>query len=126
MASKRFRSITRYLARLKGSLRDDESAYAKVAEELQKSGPVLGLWAKALAETDGDERASKALYLRLRVTQVLKQERTAVAQARIEGRQAARLRRARETGPRSTMLYFVVGFIVIVTALSGILASMYL
>jgi len=104
----------------------DEAAYAKVMAELQQSGPIPGLWAKAIAETDGDERASKALYLRLHVAQVLKQERMEAARAAAQAREAAHVTRARERGASSMILYLVVGFIVIVTALSGIVASIYL
>ena len=115
-----------HLPLLRGPLFADEAAYAKVLEELQRTGPVPALWAKAFAETNGDEKASKALYLRLRVAQVLKQQRIAAAQASDEARQVARAHRARERGPGATWLYVVIGFFVIVTALSGILASMYL
>jgi hypothetical protein len=111
---------------LSGPLFGDEAAYAKVLDELQKTGPVPALWAKAFAETNGDEKATKALYLRLRVAQVLKQQKIAAAQASEEARQVARAHRARERGPSATWLYVVIGFFVIVTALSGIFASMYL
>ena len=104
----------------------DAAAYAKVMAHLKESGPIPGLWAKAIAETDGDERASKALYLRLHVAQIVKQEKAETARALAESREAARAQRARERGASSTMLYLVVGFIVIVTALSGIVASIYL
>ena len=115
-----------HLPLLRGPFFADEAAYAKVVEELQKSGPIPALWAKAFAESNGDETASKALYLRLRVAQLLKQQRLAAAQASDEARQVARVHRARERGPGATWLYVVIGFFVIVTALSGILASMYL
>jgi hypothetical protein len=104
----------------------DEAAYAKVIDELQRTGPVPALWAKAFAESNGDEKASKALYLRLRVAQVLKQQKLAAAQASAEARHVARAHQAREKGPGTTWLYVLMGFFVIVTALSGILASMYL
>jgi hypothetical protein len=104
----------------------DEAAYARVLDELQKTGPVPALWAKAFAESNGDENATKALYLRLRVAQVQKQQKLAAAQASAEARQVARAHLNRERGPGATWLYVVIGFFVIVTALSGILASMYL
>ena len=115
-----------HLPLLKGPMFGDEAAYAKVIDELQKTGPVPALWAKAFAESNGDEKASKALYLRLRVAQVLKQQKLAAAQASAEARQVARVHQAREKGPGATWLYVLIGFFVIVTALSGIFAAMYL
>ena len=56
----------------------DENLYARVVEELSTQGPVRGLWAKAYAETNGNQEAARALYLRLRVTQ-LADERFALA-----------------------------------------------
>jgi hypothetical protein len=116
--------MRRFLPRLGRGI--DPAAYAKVMAQLKESGPIPGLWAKAIAETDGDERASKALYLRLHVAQVLKQQRIEAARAIAEAREAARVQRAKEKGASSTILYLVVGLIVIVTALSSIVASIYL
>jgi len=48
----------------------DERFYAKVVEELRSSDPVPGLWAKAFAESQGDQSVAKALYLRLRASQL--------------------------------------------------------
>jgi hypothetical protein len=48
----------------------DENLYARVVEELSKRGPVRGLWAKAYAECGGNHEATRALYLRLRVSQL--------------------------------------------------------
>jgi hypothetical protein len=46
---------------------DEEAIYAEALSEL-KSGTVRpGLWAKAFAESEGDENKSQALYIRLRV-----------------------------------------------------------
>ena len=46
---------------------DEEAIYAEALSEL-KSGTVRpGLWAKAFAESEGDENKSQALYMRLRV-----------------------------------------------------------
>ena len=56
----------------------DENLYARVVEELSTQGPVRGLWAKAYAESSGNHEAARALYLRLRVTQ-LADERLALA-----------------------------------------------
>jgi hypothetical protein len=105
----------------------DEAAYAKVLEELQRTGPIPALWAKAFAETNGDEKASKALYFRLRVRAGLE----AATHRRRSGQRGGAPCGPRAPGPvrrapGATWLYVVIGFFVIVTALSGILASMYL
>src|SRR5689334_7193894 len=107
-------------------MRDDEATYARVMEDLQRSGPVPGLWAKVFEEADGDERVSRARYLRLRAAQLRRQDKESAARLKAEVRLAARLERTRTVGASYTALYVVIGFIVIVTALSGILASIYL
>lgn len=56
----------------------DEALYAQVAEELRLSNVRPGLWAKAFAESNGDEAQAKALYLRYRVKQLKTAAREAV------------------------------------------------
>ena len=53
----------------------DEQLYARVIAELSREGPVRALWAKAYAESNGDDQATRALYLRLRVGQLAAEER---------------------------------------------------
>lgn len=48
----------------------DESLYTLVAKEASAGRIRPGLWTKALAESDFDERRARALYLRLRVAQL--------------------------------------------------------
>lgn len=50
---------------------NDEVYYSRVADELIQLPPIAGLWAKAFAECDGKEPAARALYLRLRVAQLI-------------------------------------------------------
>lgn len=45
----------------------DEDYYEMVAKEMQDGRIRTGLWMKALAESEGDERKAEALYLKLRV-----------------------------------------------------------
>lgn len=47
----------------------EEDIYATALSELELGGTRPGLWAKAYAESDGDEAKSKALYIKLRVQQ---------------------------------------------------------
>jgi hypothetical protein len=57
----------------------DEHLYARVVDELSQRGPVRALWAKAYAESGGNDQATRALYLRMRVGQ-LAEEALAVSQ----------------------------------------------
>lgn len=49
---------------------NDEHLYAFVTDELRRSGPIPGLWAKSFAEAEGVEQRAQALYLRYRVEQL--------------------------------------------------------
>lgn len=53
----------------------EELLYERVVQELHESGPKPGLWAKAFAESNGNDTQAKALYLRYRVVQLEEQER---------------------------------------------------
>lgn len=46
---------------------DEEAIYAEALAELKAGTARPGLWAKAFAESEGDENKSQALYMRLRV-----------------------------------------------------------
>ena len=48
----------------------DEQIYAKVVEEIVNSHISPGLWAKAFAQTNGDEKKSRAIYITLRANQI--------------------------------------------------------
>ena len=60
-------------ARLAASKLAEEQLYAQAAEEVASGQIRQGLWAKAIAETGGDEAAAKAKYLKLRV-EIMKAE----------------------------------------------------
>jgi hypothetical protein len=53
----------------------DERLYQQVVQELHEQGPKSGLWAKAFAESNGNDAQAKALYLRYRVAQLEEFER---------------------------------------------------
>jgi hypothetical protein len=92
----------------------DEHFYAKVVEELKLHGPVAGLWAKAFAESNGDEPKSKALYLRYRVEQL----KTAEAKMEVSASVAAKpLESARDVDRREARYAWIVIFIVSVVFL---------
>ena len=48
----------------------DEQVYAKVAEEIASKNMWPGLWAKAFAQADGNEQQAKAIYIKLRASQI--------------------------------------------------------
>ena len=60
-------------AKLAASKLAEEQLYAQAAEEVASGQIRQGLWAKAIAETGGDEAAAKAHYLQLRV-EIMKAE----------------------------------------------------
>jgi len=60
-------------AKLAASKLAEEQLYAHAAEEVASGQIRQGLWAKAIAETGGDETAAKAHYLKLRV-EIMKAE----------------------------------------------------
>lgn len=60
---------------------DEEAIYAAALAELKSGTMRPGLWAKAFANSEGDENKSKALYIKLRVQQErerMQQEQKAV------------------------------------------------
>lgn len=60
-------------AKLAASKLAEEQLYALAAEEVACGQIRQGLWAKAIAETGGDDAAAKARYLKLRV-EIMKAE----------------------------------------------------
>ena len=61
---------------------DDEKFYQTVADELRESRINDALWTKAIAKSMGDEHKTKAVYIQLRVDQLMEEERRAQAQER--------------------------------------------
>ncbi len=51
--------------------KNEETAYAQAAAEIERQDLQQGLWAKALADADGDPQKQKALYLRYRAAQLI-------------------------------------------------------
>ena len=49
-----------------------EEAYATAANELENGVVAPGLWAKAFADSEGDEQKRQALYLRYRAEQIVR------------------------------------------------------
>jgi hypothetical protein len=61
---------------------DEEVLYEFVVSELAAGVRREGLWAKALVETEGDDQAANARYIKLRVQALIDEHTLAVAVAR--------------------------------------------
>ena len=62
----------------------EEKIYEEVAQEIAEGKLKAGLWAKALAQTDGDEQQAKSAYIKFRFQSIIDQ--AAVEQAKAEQR----------------------------------------
>ncbi|MBK8336626.1 MAG: hypothetical protein IPL03_08515 [Sterolibacteriaceae bacterium] len=113
---------------------NNEHLYERVVEELRVLGPKEGLWAKAFAETNGQEAQAKALYLRYRVEQLAELERESARldaeRAEERSRNAALAaeeeRKVRAAKEGVTPMHFVLGglalfilLLVVLRALGG-------
>jgi len=49
----------------------EDWAYEQVGEELNSNNPDKGLWTKAFAQADGDDKQTKVLYIRARVEKLI-------------------------------------------------------
>ncbi|MEO8206594.1 MAG: hypothetical protein ABI615_10475 [Chthoniobacterales bacterium] len=64
---------------------DDDHYYEAVAAELQSQQMKPGLWARAYSQTQGDEAQTLAVYIQLRVHQLIEDDkRAAVLQRRLQ------------------------------------------
>jgi hypothetical protein len=50
---------------------NDEAFYNQVAEEIQAKKMLPGLWTKAFAQAGGDTERARAVYIKLRVAQLI-------------------------------------------------------
>jgi hypothetical protein len=53
---------------------DDEHLYERVSEEMAAGDIKPGMWTKAFANAMGDENKAKAIYIRMRVEQLTREE----------------------------------------------------
>ena len=53
---------------------DDDKYYEQVAEELRENRIQDGLWTKCIAKSQGDDNKTKALYIQMRVEQLMREE----------------------------------------------------
>jgi hypothetical protein len=73
---------------------NDERLYEMVGEELQSKFLRPGLWTKAYADANGDEKRARALYIKYRVRELASEEEQARQRNAVESaEQLARERR---------------------------------
>ena len=53
---------------------DDNAIYEKVMIEIEEDNKVKSTWAKALAQSDGDDKKAKSIYINLRVKDIQKEQ----------------------------------------------------
>ena len=53
-------------------IKSEEDAYERAGEELEELSMNKGIWAKAFADSNGDEQKQKALYIKYRSEQLIK------------------------------------------------------
>lgn len=76
---------------------DNEAFYEQVAEEIATDTMKPGIWARAFAETDGENDRAKALYIRLRVAQLVNARDVELQEAqRLKAQQALEEKQARD------------------------------
>ncbi|WP_275287200.1 hypothetical protein [Halomonas elongata] len=76
----------------------EEAIYEAVYEELETGMMRKGLWAKALANSDGNESQAKAAYIKLRATAMM-DDMAMRAQQEEADREAARQQEKASSGP---------------------------
>lgn len=65
---------------------NDEAFYSQVAEEIQAKKMSPGLWTKAFAQAGGDTERTRAVYIKLRVAQLVSEKRRSEFQRFIKGK----------------------------------------
>ena len=57
---------------VKQEIKTEEDAYERAAEELENGKQSKGIWAKAFSDANGEEQRQKALYIKYRAEQLIK------------------------------------------------------
>jgi len=106
----------------------EEQIYAKVYEEVSNGKKREGLWAKSLANSDGNEDRAKSLYIKYRAQSII--DEAAVAEAAITNTEEAKQKDAASNARREAVdsftskLFRVISILVsLFFALFGIVAT---
>ena len=84
--------------------------YDEVARELEAKSLRPGLWTRAVAETGDEGSAAKALYIRLRVSELVQQEQTDRASLQAEARRKVDEQRRAENAAKPWYVVVVLLF----------------
>ncbi len=106
---------------------DDERFYEEVVAELGRGVRRDGLWAKALAQSLGDENITKALYLKLRVEQLIEVEKVRLRQ--LKEAEKRRLQRVKEAEPEryvEAAMWKTLGYLILAALCLGVLGAILL
>ncbi|GEM_PF-1971670 len=60
---------------------NEDEIYEKVMLEIEKDNKVKSTWAKSLAQSDGDKDKAEAIYIKLRVDILIKEQKDTSSQA---------------------------------------------
>ncbi|GMV56777.1 MAG: hypothetical protein AMXMBFR6_25820 [Betaproteobacteria bacterium] len=90
---------------------DEDSIYSKIAKELESDATDKGLWTRLFAESGGDEKQTKVLYIKQRAERLIAIERTRLAQLESEraanAEQLEQLKRQRDGIAAPELVYAV-------------------
>jgi hypothetical protein len=100
---------------------ENDKYYDEVARELETKSLRPGLWTRAVAETGDEGSAAKALYIRLRVSELVKQEQTDRASSQAEARRKADEQRRAAKAAKPPILWYVGAGIVLFGVFCGLL-----
>ena len=114
--------LTSAKAKLAAQKLAEEQLYEFAAEEIAANNIRPGLWAKAIAEADGDDGKAKARYIKLRV-ETMKAEADLVNFAASEAGSQNHSNDAGSSEAGEEMVWVFIGFFVLVMVMFGLLYS---
>lgn len=79
---------------------DENAIYAQIANELETRSEDRGLWTRLFADTDGDEKKTKVLYIKHRATQLIAAEESRLSALSNQAREAAKTKEQQEAKQR--------------------------
>jgi hypothetical protein len=92
-------------------MNEDEKYYQRVADDLRATGPIEGLWLKALTMANADQENAKVLYVKWRVEQLRQEEREQLQKTQMEAW------RANYQPPKHSMHWYFALFLGIMLAI---------
>ena len=105
-------------------MQDDESLYEQVLEELESGDIRRWLWAKAQVSADGDAKAAKVAYIRLRADQLKEEsrQRQAAEAKESQRRRVDEIRRKFSGYTRQEIAWLVIVFLGVIASLLFLLS----